>query len=111
MIIQLDLLIEGRQWEKDVVPVGTIQYIKQDGQTSCFLDRTDAEPGKTTTLLGFQEVENGDFLAVLLVFDYHTEMETYYVYDSRKSLKTGNYILEKVEEGLRDFKEIINKHM
>ncbi|MEC2463502.1 hypothetical protein P9X10_01125 [Bacillus cereus] len=111
MIIQLDLSIEGYKWEKEFVEIGTMQYIKQDGQTKISLMKDDADAGKLTNIVGFQEVDNDDILVVFSVFDFHTEEEQYYIYDSSESLRTGRFILKEVKEGLKDFNQIIDKHI
>lgn len=66
MIIQLDLAIQGYSWEKEFVEIGTMQYIKQDGQTTLFLVKEDADAGKLSNIVGFQELENGEILLCLL---------------------------------------------
>ncbi|EEM74782.1 hypothetical protein bthur0014_55660 [Bacillus thuringiensis IBL 4222] len=88
-----------------------MQYIKQDGQTTLFLVKEDADAGKLSNIVGFQELENGEILVVFTVFDFHTEDERYYIYDSRQSLRTGRYLLRRVEEGLTNFGKIIDKYM
>ncbi|PGF04987.1 hypothetical protein [Bacillus toyonensis] len=111
MIIQLDLAIEGRSWEKEFVDIGTMQYIKQDGQTVLFLVKEDVDAGKLANIVGFREIDNDEILVVFTVFDFHTEEERYYIYDSRKSLRTGRFLLKRVEEGLTNFGKIVDKYI